>query len=794
MAGFQISCPKCGKSLKLPDRSLLGRKGKCPKCRHAFVMTEPSTQEPDSQTEDVAGEPFDVNELYGELEQIEQRRAGADEVQMEIVDSSVRSPQAGTGARWVPDAQPAAEAPPSQQTMPPPQMMPYPQMMPPGYPYPGQPQPQQWGVPPGYPQYPYPPQPGMPYPPQPGMPYPMAPGYAPMPYGAPQYAPPQMMPMPQQAPAPPPYVPAAPASPMPAPFAPVANDNPFGGFEESAAEPAPSALPSEAEMLSAKSSLRTTSKSKSKSKDKSQKSRQAKQKQLTAMIAIGVLVVGGIVVAMLSGRSASGGKAKSKGVAQNPNDPGEEATESLPWESPLPVSPTKGAPIDMTLMPYGVTAIVHVRPSELWEKGTRREEFRFCWGPLGEWLGKQIKELCNHDPSQVEELTFGLVPGVVGEGVQVCGVVRLKEPAQKTGLIKTFREMRAELKETDASDYPVYENEKYAYVIKDLRTFAFCPKLRQTEMAEAVNRPNAQAPGLEALLKKTDRLRHVVLVFEPTTLGAHAQFIFADEFRRIADRVVEFFDPKQFETVAFSLHVGDKFHSEILARNKSSLAKTAAQSELKKRLDKLPRELADSIRGYMDPQAIGPREIIGRYPAMTKAFALSTHATTGDRFVSLATSLPERAAPNLAIGTLLTWDESTRTDFNKAASPTGGSKGTETKLPELVLDRLKLLNVEAEFTNTPLQEALKEVADECKVTISLDGDGLKDGGYTQVMKQTLKLGKVSGLQAITGMIKFSSKDRPLNPMVLIIDESKKVAIISSKNYAEGKGQKPVPIP
>ena len=762
MAGLQVSCPKCGKSLKLPDRSLLGRKGKCPKCRHAFVLTEPTAGESDSPAEEFEDNPLDVSGLYDELNQIEQRRTGSDEVQMEIAEPSVRSPQAGTGARWVPDAQPAE--PP----------MPPPQMMPPGYPYPMPPQPLR--MPPGYPVGYPPPQPGMPYP------YPMAPGYAPMPYGAPQYAlPPPMMAPPQQTLVPPPFVPAAPA-----PFAPAVSDNPFGGFQEP--ESAPSALPSEVEMLSA-NSLR-----KSKTKSKSKKSRQAKQTQLVAMILIGVLVVGGVVAFALGGRSGANGKGKSKSVAQNSEVTGDEISESLPWESPLPASPTKGSPIDMMLMPYGVKAIVHVRPAELWEKGTKREEFRFCWGPLGEWLDEQIKELCNHDPSLIEELTFGLIPGVVGEGLQVCGVVRLKEPAQKTELIKFFREMKAELKDSDASDYPVYENEKYAYVIKDLRTFAFCPRLRQNEMAEAVNRPNAQDTGLEALLRKTDRLRHVVLAFDPTTLGAHAQFIFADEFRRIADRVVEFFDPKQFETVVVSLHVGDKFHSEILARNKSSLAKTAAQTELKKRLDKLPRELADTIHDYMDPKMLGPRQVIGRFPAMTKAYALSTHASNGDRFVSLAPALPERAASNFAIGTLLTWDESTRTDFSKAASKATTPAETGTKLPELVLDRLKQLNVEAEFTNTPLQEALREVADECKVTITLDGDGLKDGGYTQVMKQTLKLGKVPGLAAIEAMVKSSSKDRPLNPMVLIIDESKKVAIISSKNYAESKGQKPFQFP
>ena len=227
-----------------------------------------------------------------------------------------------------------------------------------------------------------------------------------------------------------------------------------------------------------------------------------------------------------------------------------------------------------------------------------------------------------------------------------------------------------------------------------------------------------------------------------------------------------------------------------MARYKSSIAKTAAQDELKKRLDGVPRELADTIRSYMDPKTLGPRQIIGRFPAMTKAYALSTHASNGDRFISLATALPERAAPNLVIGTLLTWDESTRTDFTKAAGPAMPSKETGTKLPELVLDRLKQLSVEIEFTKTPLQDGIKFIAEECKVTIDIDGDGLKDGGYTQNMEQNMKLGKVTGLEALAIICKKYEKERPANPVVLIIDESKKLAIISSKNYAENKGQKP----
>ena len=40
MAAINIPCPQCGK-LSLPDRSLLGRKGRCGKCGHKFILHEP---------------------------------------------------------------------------------------------------------------------------------------------------------------------------------------------------------------------------------------------------------------------------------------------------------------------------------------------------------------------------------------------------------------------------------------------------------------------------------------------------------------------------------------------------------------------------------------------------------------------------------------------------------------------------------------------------------------------------------------------------------------------------------
>ncbi len=720
MAALQIACPKCGKSLKLPDRSLLGRKGKCSKCGHSFILEEP------------------------------------DEVQLELAEPAASQPPTGTSPRWVPDSGSPMQPPVTQQQLPPG----YPAGMPPQWPA----QMPYWGPPP-YSGQPYggqtysgQPYPGAPYPgqaPMPQYPVPMAPNYG----------------QPAAVPAMP--VPSPPADSLPFEPEPPSDASPFAGFAESG----PSALPTmdDEPPISA-------------SRYKPRQRRQITQAQITAaVIGLVLLVLVGSALAF-RGSLFGSGKANSKALAKEGINPSNESDDSS-WEPPLPIRPTKGDPLELFCMPYGVTAVVHLRPAELWQERSQGEEFRFCFGPLGEWLEKQIKEVCKYDPAQIEEVTFGLLPSVVGEPMQVAALVRLKERVQKTDLIKAFK---GEYNET-GGQYPVYLGEQYAYVIKDLQTFAVAPKLKQAEMAESVNRPNAQAPGLEALLKLTDRQRHLVVMFEPSMIGAHVQFVLPQELLPFADHFLEFFNSKQIETVAWSLHVGnEKFHSELLLRNKTSVTKTALQKQMKQKLDKLPHELADMIRGYMDPQTLGPRQIIGRFPAMMKVFSMATHTSSGDRYAALSTSLPERAAPNLAIGALLTWDESTRTNFKKSAATPDKPKETLTKLPDLVADRLKQLKVEIEFNRVPLQDCFKFISDECKVEIDIDGDGLKAAGYTKNMPQTMTLGKISGLEAVAAILQRYAKEKV--PMVLVIQEDKKKALITTKEFAEKGNLTPAELP
>jgi hypothetical protein len=167
---------------------------------------------------------------------------------------------------------------------------------------------------------------------------------------------------------------------------------------------------------------------------------------------------------------------------------------------------------------------------------------------------------------------------------------------------------------------------------------------------------------------------------------------------------------------------------------------------------------------------------------MVQAYALGTLSGIGDRSVRLTTILPERAAPNLALGALLTWDESTRTDFSKAApAPTLASE----KLPERLADRLKK-PIEIDFRRTPLQEAIGYIGGETSVPFEIDGNALKLAAMTQNMPQTFAMGVVPAEQALRRILKTYEKEG----LCVVLDESARTAHLTTKAAAKEKGLAP----
>ena len=520
-------------------------------------------------------------------------------------------------------------------------------------------------------------------------------------------------------------------------------------------------------------------------KELKRKSAKRRNFAILAGLATAMLVGGGVYAvsdykAKEDARLAAIEKPKVDEEARAKHEELKQATEDAKSSSP-----TSGEPISSNFLPLGTRMMVSIRPAELWKAGSHGEEIRYCLGPFGTWAEDKIKEVCRFEPAQIEHALIGILPGPVGEMPETAVVVRLVADAKKSELITAFG---GELVETFG--YPVYINEAEdrCFLIKpnDLRTIAIGPANFAEDMARSVEFPNPQSDGIDALLPSTDVDRHLTLVFEPRTIDAflRGQTVFGQEVEAFVRNSLAFFNPDDIDCVAWSMHFGDKqFHSDMLLRNTTLLREVQLSDALRVKVRQLPFDILGMVE-KMNPQVMGPRKVIGRFPAMTQVFAKSSKVGVGSRFAQLTTNLPERAAPNLALGALLAWDESTRTDFNAQPAAPTKTQSADPNLPELVLDRLKM-KIDMEFARTPLQDAFAYISDECKVDHYIDGDALKASGYTKNMPNTFSMND-TGLAGIKAIFDAPQREQ----LCLVIQQDKKRFLITTLPFAKDQGLTP----
>ncbi|MDZ4689198.1 MAG: hypothetical protein SH850_29325 [Planctomycetaceae bacterium] len=460
-------------------------------------------------------------------------------------------------------------------------------------------------------------------------------------------------------------------------------------------------------------------------------------------------------------------------VATNvaPNGVGTSTGGGTSTEAGVAASPTQGEPILLEMVPAGPRVLLHLRPAELWQPESLGEEFRFCLGPVGTFLEAQIKALCQRPPQDIEEVLFAWIPGQRGTPPDLTTIVRLKTEAKKSELLEALGGERI-----DTYGQPVYVNGDRAAFILNLKTYAIGPASMAEEMVNSVGGQSPLPAGVEDLIRKTDRTRHITLLFEPTAVLLDKEFLAPSTAQPLLTQCMDWFGDDA-ETVLWSLHLDpERFYSEVVVRSSTGIRPAGLEARLKEKVNGLAGELLGAVK-YMQPQEVGKRQMIGRVPAMAKVFAMATLTEHDPRHVKLITALPDRAAPNLALGTLLAWDESTRTDFQRILTPTTPSSSS--KLPTTVAERLKQ-KIPVDFRRTPLQEAFAYIADETKVTIDIDGDALKLSGYTQNMPQSFQMEMVPATEAIQGILKNYDK------MCIVVDETRGQITVTTYPVAEQK--------
>ena len=475
-------------------------------------------------------------------------------------------------------------------------------------------------------------------------------------------------------------------------------------------------------------------------------------------------------------RSSSSQPPQQQKIQVNKGYQQEKAQQVASNESASELSPTKGKPIPLDYIPFTPHILVHLHPSELWKKDAVMGEFMAMLGDFGVWLGQQIETRTRHTPQQIAELTVAINFSGKATPPDVAMVVRLDEEQTHQDLVKQFGRMRPD------PNVEVYEAADYSFLVVDASTFVVAPLLMAEDLVEARRSEAIASQDMEPLLQQSDRTRHLTLIFDHEILDTHREEAFSPELQTAANNVLFWFN-EQVESVSLSMHLDPHCYIETLLRQPSSSTPVKLQRSMQVKLDRLAEDIFSMVR-QMEPTTVASHQIIGRFPAMIQAFNVGTTAHAGPGYARLVTLLPRNAAANLAVGTLLTWNQSLVTKFEDKSKLT---KSDSSAVPDKVADRLKM-KVIVDFRRTPLQEAFGYIGETIKTDVSIDGDALKGAGFTQNMPQTFDLGEISALEALDAILEKYAKER--DPLVLIVDEKNKKLILSTKVKAEADGLTP----
>jgi hypothetical protein len=100
-----------------------------------------------------------------------------------------------------------------------------------------------------------------------------------------------------------------------------------------------------------------------------------------------------------------------------------------------------------------------------------------------------------------------------------------------------------------------------------------------------------------------------------------------------------------------------------------------------------------------------------------------------------------------------------------------------------------------EFRRVPLEDAVASVSDETGVKIKLLGPEMKEVGITQNVPQVFAMDDMPATAVLYKILieNTTSGTYPKGALVLIVDEDKKTATVTSITAAENKKLKPFPL-
>ncbi len=420
--------------------------------------------------------------------------------------------------------------------------------------------------------------------------------------------------------------------------------------------------------------------------------------------------------------------------------------QTAPPSSPTPL--VKREPITLTGMPAGVRLILMLRVEDLLSDNLDPISTAAIDYVLDQGLRAQLEALTFRPLTQIDTLLIGFLFGPVGSPADTAVRVELKPQAQG---FDPETEMNAQRRLPEQQRLS-FINDR-AIFVSNAHRYTIAPQKYAPDLVNFEDQPAFTDRDLEAALKRTDKNQLITTCGLIGDLPIHAQSLSTNELEGHVIKSLGAMAQSIATTFSWEANLQNDFQMALEVTPAANISAVNVSKQIKTQTSKLPIVLMDYLRKHSASQH-GTRQLAGRVPAMIQTVLLETDFATRENRLQLSTSLPAKAGPNLLLGSyaclqsqsrLMATTNVVQTTTPKTSSPTANS-------PSKTWQQKLATPVEVDFRRTPLQEAIAFLAEESKLSLEIDGDGLKLAGYTKNMPQSFQLGKIPVAQALQAIM------------------------------------------
>ena len=389
-------------------------------------------------------------------------------------------------------------------------------------------------------------------------------------------------------------------------------------------------------------------------------------------------------------------------------------------------SPTSGAPIELNELPGGAQLFFYARPAEIMDSGEGQRVLQ-ALGPDFAALRAKWETASGFGFQDIDQLVVGLYGDAGPYPVAAC-VVRLVDEVSREDLLRLWGSPT----ESQIGEATYYTRGGSAFYIPagtERSTFVIGHEDQIKHLVESGGGPPLLRREIAQLLRVSDRLRHLTILFAPSFLFSDGRTLFEGERAKVLDPLESLLGD-DLKAGLVSAHFGQPFYFEMRMESDIVIDRFTLASNFRDRLARIP----DAMETYI--AALNPhlywRRVAFRFPAMVRFMHGQTRVGIEGNHALINAALPQTAAHNLVFGAEMALAS---TPEAVLMPPTGPVPGEPRSLDDLLSARMSI-----SFDQDSLEFSMRNVETEIRsmfnslpfqFKIKIQGDDLKLEGITR---------------------------------------------------------------